>query len=54
LQYSLSRLDDEARVLLPRLSVFQGGAFETDLLRIAQIDAGAWQPCPGPDAELVR
>ncbi len=43
LQYSLSRLDNETRALLPRLSVFRGGAFEDDMLEITQIDAGTWQ-----------
>jgi len=43
LQYSLSRLDDDTRALLPRLSVFRGGAFEDDLQEITQIDAATWQ-----------
>ena len=43
LQYSLSRLDDETRALLPRISVFRGGAFENIMLEITQIDAGTWQ-----------
>lgn len=43
LQYSLSRLDDETRALLPRISLFRGGGFETIMLEITQIDAGTWQ-----------
>ena len=34
LKLSLDRLDDAARLVLPRLGVFQGGAFEDDLLAI--------------------
>ncbi|MBW4484117.1 MAG: CHAT domain-containing protein [Tildeniella torsiva UHER 1998/13D] len=34
LMLSLDRLDDQARQWLPRLGVFQGGAFEDDLLAI--------------------
>ena len=34
LNLSLERLDERAKALLPRLGVFQGGAFEDDLLAI--------------------
>ncbi len=34
LQLSLDQLDEKARAVLPRLGVFQGGAFEDDLLAI--------------------
>ena len=34
LNLSLERLDERAKTLLPRLGVFQGGAFEDDLLAI--------------------
>ncbi|HSH04225.1 MAG TPA: hypothetical protein VLL52_17060, partial [Anaerolineae bacterium] len=43
LQLSLDRLDEKARELLPRLGVFQGGAFEDDLLAIMEFEEGAWQ-----------
>lgn len=44
LQLSLDRLDPAARALLPRLGVFQGGAFEDDLLAIVQIPEAEWRP----------
>ena len=37
LKLSLDRLDDAARQVLPRLGVFQGGAFEPDLLAITAL-----------------
>ncbi|HSH04605.1 MAG TPA: hypothetical protein VLL52_18990, partial [Anaerolineae bacterium] len=43
LQLSLDRLDGQARELLPKLGVFQGGAFEDDLLAITEFEAGAWR-----------
>jgi tetratricopeptide (TPR) repeat protein len=44
LRLSLDHLDAAARALLPRLGVFQGGAFEDDLLAITEIPAAEWQP----------
>ena len=38
LKLSLDRLDDAARQVLPRLGVFQGGAFEADLLAITGLE----------------
>ncbi|MBH8577456.1 tetratricopeptide repeat protein [Nostocaceae cyanobacterium CENA369] len=43
LNLSLERLDDEARELLPKLGVFQGGAFEDDLLAITEFSNSQWQ-----------
>lgn len=43
LQLSLDRLDAKAKVLLPRLGVFQGGAFEDDLLAITEIEEDVWR-----------
>ena len=37
LKLSLDRLDDAARLVLPRLGVFQGGALEDDLLAITDL-----------------
>lgn len=42
LQLSLDRLDPAARLALPRLGVFQGGAMEDDLLAITGLDAALW------------
>lgn len=42
LQLSLDRLDAEARQVLPRLGVFQGGAFEFNLLTITEIGEDSW------------
>ncbi|BAY63001.1 TPR domain protein [Calothrix brevissima NIES-22] len=43
LNLSLERLDAEAMELLPRLGVFQGGAFELNLLKITEISESQWQ-----------
>ncbi|MBD2415815.1 hypothetical protein FACHB389_27385 [Nostoc calcicola FACHB-389] len=43
LNLSLERLDAEAMQLLPRLGVFQGGAFEPYLLKITEISESQWQ-----------
>jgi tetratricopeptide (TPR) repeat protein len=43
LNLSLERLDAEAMQLLPRLGVFQGGAFENILLEITEISELQWQ-----------
>ncbi|BAY20492.1 TPR domain protein [Calothrix sp. NIES-2100] len=43
LNLSLERLDAEAMQLLPRLGVFQGGAFEFNLLDITEISESQWQ-----------
>ncbi|MCC5661657.1 tetratricopeptide repeat protein [Nostoc sp. XA010] len=43
LNLSLERLDAEAMQLLPRLGVFQGGAFEAYLLGITEISESQWQ-----------
>jgi tetratricopeptide (TPR) repeat protein len=42
LKLSLDRLDEAARAVLPRLGVFQGGAFESSLLAITGIGADVW------------
>ncbi|WGS85637.1 CHAT domain-containing protein [Methylomonas sp. UP202] len=42
LQLSLEKLDTAARALLPRLGVFQGGAFEDDLLAVTEIPSTDW------------
>lgn len=42
LQLSLDRLDDTARQVLPRLGVFQGGAWEPVLLKITEIGEAVW------------
>ena len=42
LEYSLQRLSEEQRALLPRLAVFEGGAHEENLLAITQIPEGEW------------
>ncbi|BAY28322.1 TPR domain protein [Nostoc carneum NIES-2107] len=43
LNLSLERLDDEAQEWLPRLGVFQGGAFEPNLLEITEFSESQWQ-----------
>jgi tetratricopeptide (TPR) repeat protein len=43
LNLSLERLDGEARQWLPRLGVFQGGAFEDELLAITEFSEEQWQ-----------
>lgn len=43
LNLSLDRLDEEARRLLPKLGVFQGGAFENNLLQITEFTEKQWQ-----------
>src|SRR6266699_2754668 len=42
LDYSLQRLSAEQRALLPRLSFFEGGASEDDLLAITEIPESEW------------
>jgi tetratricopeptide (TPR) repeat protein len=42
LEYSLRRLSEQQRLLLPRLSVFEGGAMENDLLAITEIPEADW------------
>jgi tetratricopeptide (TPR) repeat protein len=42
LKLSLDRLEPQARLLVTRLGVFQGGAFEDDLLTITEINASDW------------
>jgi tetratricopeptide (TPR) repeat protein len=42
LRFSLRRLGAEAAALLPRLAVFRGGATETVLLRVTEIDEATW------------
>jgi tetratricopeptide (TPR) repeat protein len=56
LQLSLDGLDDAAREVLPRLGVFQGGAFEDDLLAITGIPESDWQALRGQleDAALIE
>lgn len=49
LEFSLERLGEGIRALLPALGVFQGGAFEDDLLAITEIDPDLW---PAARAEL--
>lgn len=43
LNLSLERLDAEVRQWLPQLGVFQGGAFEYDLLKITEFSESQWQ-----------
>jgi tetratricopeptide (TPR) repeat protein len=43
LNLSLQRLDGDLLELLLRLGVFQGGAFESDLLNILEFDPQQWQ-----------
>lgn len=42
LDFSLRRLSEEQRLLLPRLALFEGGASEDDLLAITEIPDGEW------------
>jgi tetratricopeptide (TPR) repeat protein len=42
LDYSLQRLSEEQRNLLPRLALFEGGASENNLLAITEIPEAAW------------
>ncbi|MFM7578728.1 MAG: hypothetical protein ACKO5Q_17570, partial [Microcystaceae cyanobacterium] len=42
LNLSLARLDERAKALLPRLGVFQGGAFEFQLLEITELTETDW------------
>ena len=42
LKLSLDRLEPAARLLITRLGVFQGGAFENVLLEITEINASDW------------
>ena len=42
LNLSLARLDERAKALLPRLGVFQGGAFESELLAITELTETDW------------
>jgi tetratricopeptide (TPR) repeat protein len=42
LDFSLRRLSEEQRALLPRLALFEGGASEDDLLAITEIPEGEW------------
>ncbi|MEB3188967.1 MAG: CHAT domain-containing protein [Snowella sp.] len=42
LNLSLARLDERAKALLPRLGVFQGGAFELELLAITELTETDW------------
>src|SRR5712692_9610439 len=42
LDYSLQRLSEEQRKLLPRLALFEGGASEDDLLAITEIPEAEW------------
>src|SRR5262249_15123985 len=44
LNLSLERLDPQSASHLPRLGVFQGGAFEDDLIAICKLDETQWQP----------
>lgn len=52
LRLSLDRLDDEARRVLPRLGVFQGGAMEPDLLEITGLGDGEEDLWPGLRGQL--
>src|SRR6266567_4174504 len=42
LDYSLQRLSEEQRKLLPRLALFEGGASDDDLLAITEIPESEW------------
>jgi tetratricopeptide (TPR) repeat protein len=44
LNLSLERLDPQSAPFLPRLGVFQGGAFEDDLIAICELEEAQWQP----------
>ncbi|MEW5720516.1 MAG: CHAT domain-containing protein, partial [Chloroflexota bacterium] len=43
LEFSLRRLGDETRRLLPALAVFQGGALEPNILLVTQIPEETWR-----------
>lgn len=43
LNLSLERLDEDIRLLLPRLGVFKGGAFEHVLLEVTEFSKVQWQ-----------
>lgn len=43
LEFSLRRLGEESRAALPDLAVFQGVAFEDDMLAITEIDEELWR-----------
>ena len=42
LDFSLRRLNEEQRAMLPRLALFEGGASEDDLLAITEIPESEW------------
>src|SRR5207248_3576171 len=42
LDYSLRRLSEEQRTLLPRLALFEGGANENEILQITEIPESEW------------
>lgn len=42
LDYSLQRLSDKQRALLPRLAPFEGGALELNLLNVTQMSQDEW------------
>ena len=44
LNLSLERLDPQSAIFLPRLGVFQGGAFEDDLIAICELSDPQWEP----------
>jgi tetratricopeptide (TPR) repeat protein len=44
LNLPLERLDPQSASYLPRLGVFQGGAFEDDLVAICELGDAQWQP----------
>jgi tetratricopeptide (TPR) repeat protein len=56
LNLSIDRLDGDARSLVRRLGVFQGGAFEDDLLAITEFTTEQWTPLRRQleSASLVR
>ena len=69
LEYSLRRLAKVTRALLPALAVFQGGALETNILAITEMEPDLWksaraeleaaalvtsEPIPGTNAEFLQ
>jgi hypothetical protein len=44
LNLSLERLDPQSASYLPRMGVFQSGAFEDDVIAICGLDEAQWQP----------
>ena len=44
LDLALERLDPVAKEALPRLGVFEGGAFEDDLLAVIELEEERWRP----------